>query len=438
MAIIYLIDEISALFLKWNFRNIFDLGISALEDAHRAAAVLIATASPPPSAAPHSQPPARAIVTARSGAVAMLSGLFGRTRRTPADVTKALRDALAAGRAVRDDADVDDKARQKASDAISSSLRSVKEILSAEAPSGGGGAPASADAADGARDSVGELVRIAQRTDLLLAVAKSLELMEFEARKDAVQVFNNLMRRGLSTPADAAAKADGEADEANHLVGDAGAILECLVQGYDNAEIALNCGSMLRECVRSESMARVLVESQTFWRFFDLVELNDFDVASDAFASFKEALTRHVAIAASFMERNLDQFMTSYNLLLRSQNYVTRRQSLKLLGEMLIERANFKIMTRYIASATNLRLIMYLLLDQRKNIQFETFHVFKVFVANPKKTLEVRQILLRNKDRLLSYLKDFLSDRVDEQFHVDRNLILEEIRTLAPLPEPAV
>lgn len=364
----------------------------------------------------------------------MLSGLFGRTRRTPADVTKALRDALAQGRATLDDASADNKARQKASDAISASLRSVKDVLSAESapPASAGGPPAAADAAGA--DAVGELVRIAQTTDLLAAIASSLALMEFEARKDAVQVFNNLMRRGLSSGGDT--QGTGEADEEeNHLVSDASGILECLVDGYNNAEIALNCGSMLRECVRSEAMARCLVSSPKFWKFFDLVELNDFDVASDAFASFKEALTRHVGIAAAFMEANIDQFVTSYNLLLRSQNYVTRRQSLKLFGEMLIERANFKIMTHYIASATNLQLIMQLLLDQRKNIQFEAFHVFKVFVANPKKTADVRRILLKNKSKLLSYLKDFLCDRADEQFHVDRNLILEEIRDLAPLSE---
>lgn len=37
-----------------------------------------------------------------------------------------------------------------------------------------------------------------------------------------------------------------------------------------------------------------------------------------------------------------------YNILLRSANYVTRRQSLKLLGELLLDRANFQVMMRYI------------------------------------------------------------------------------------------
>lgn len=37
-----------------------------------------------------------------------------------------------------------------------------------------------------------------------------------------------------------------------------------------------------------------------------------------------------------------------YNSLLTSENYVTRRQSLKLLGEILLDRSNFDVMMKYI------------------------------------------------------------------------------------------
>lgn len=36
-------------------------------------------------------------------------------------------------------------------------------------------------------------------------------------------------------------------------------------------------------------------------------------------------------------------------------------------------------MTKYIADAENLKLMMNLLRDKSRNIQFEAFHVFKVF-----------------------------------------------------------
>lgn len=332
-------------------------------------------------------------------------GFFGKVpKKSAQDVTRALGESIREGRNT-----TDARTQKKVREDISKYIHALKVMLFTD----------STENAEANAENVDELMRLSRKGDLLTLLAENLSLMEFETRKDAVQIFNNLLRRGVGD-------VHGSTIGANN-----GAILELLVSGYDNSEIALNCGSMLRECLRYESLTVLLLESPKFWRFFDLVELSDFDVASDAFASFKEVLTRHVNVSAAFIERNLDHFVTSYNNLLRSQNYVTRRQSLKLLGEMLLERANFKIMTSYIASPTNLRLIMNLLLDQRKNIQFEAFHVFKIFVANPNKPPDVRQILVRNKERMLSYLKDFLSDRKDEQFQEDRKVILEEVRKLS-------
>lgn len=61
-----------------------------------------------------------------------------------------------------------------------------------------------------------------------------------------------------------------------------------------------------------------------------------------------------------------------------SPNYVTKRQSIKLLGEILLDRANYNIMLAYVDSPDHLKLTMNLLRDKSKNIQYEAFHVFKV------------------------------------------------------------
>lgn len=58
---------------------------------------------------------------------------------------------------------------------------------------------------------------------------------------------------------------------------------------------------------------------------------------------------------------------------------MTKRQSIKLLGEILLDRANFQVMTTYVDRGENLKLCMNLLKDDRKMVQYEGFHVFKVF-----------------------------------------------------------
>jgi len=59
------------------------------------------------------------------------------------------------------------------------------------------------------------------------------------------------------------------------------------LDSYDNPDTALNCGMMLRECLKHESLARVVLNSKGVWKFFDYVEMSTFDIASDAFSTFK-------------------------------------------------------------------------------------------------------------------------------------------------------
>ena len=160
---------------------------------------------------------------------------------------------------------------------------------------------------------------------------------------------------------------------------------------------------MLRECCRYEELTKLMITSEQFYKFFEYVELSTFDIASDAFLTFRvsfiynffsfihsfslklnlmkqnqDLLTRHKTLCATFLEQNYEKFFEHYQKLLHSDNYVTRRQSLKLLGELLLDRYNFTVMTRYISNPDNLKLMMNMLREKSRNIQFEAFHVFKV------------------------------------------------------------
>jgi calcium binding protein 39 len=88
-------------------------------------------------------------------------------------------------------------------------------------------------------------------------------------------------------------------------------------------------------------------------------------------------------------------------------------------------------MTTYVASGDNLKLTMNLLKDDRKMVQYEAFHVFKVFVANPNKSDEVRRILIKNKGRLLRFLPGVLEGRTDDdQFLDEKSFLVRQIELL--------
>jgi len=186
---------------------------------------------------------------------------------------------------------------------------------------------------------------------------------------------------------------------------------------------------MLRECVRHEPLAKIVLAND-FYKLFTYVDRANFDVASDAFATFKDLSTKHKTLCAEFLEKNYDEIFQQYTVLLNSQNYVTKRQSLKLLGELLLDKANFNVMMKYISSQDNLKLMMNLLRDKSRNIQFEAFHVFKVFVANPTKTKPILEILVRNREKLVAFLTNFHNDKEDDQFAEEKAFLLKQISQL--------
>eukprot|EP00160_Parvularia_atlantis_P021821 Unigene960_Nuclearia_a/m.3071 Unigene960_Nuclearia_a/g.3071 ORF Unigene960_Nuclearia_a/g.3071 Unigene960_Nuclearia_a/m.3071 type:complete len:331 (-) Unigene960_Nuclearia_a:106-1098(-) len=327
--------------------------------------------------------------------------LFKTKSKSPQELVKLAKETL-------QKLDSDPKNQAKHVEELSKHLAAVKHILYGDAEN------------EPVAEIVAQLAQEVYSNDLLQLLVQNIGKLEFEAKKDVAQIFNNLLRRQIGTRSPTVEYLSSREQ-----------VLYDLLRGYENADVALNCGMILRECIRHESLAKVLLHSQNFYLFFDYVDTSTFDIASDAFTTFKDLLTKHKALVAEFLEANYDKVIEKYTGLLNSNNYVTKRQSLKLLGELLLDRSNFNIMTVYISNADNLKLMMNLLRDKSRNIQFEAFHVFKVFVANPNKAKPILDILLKNKEKLVSFLSNFHNDRQDdEQFNDEKTFLLKQIQDL--------
>jgi len=321
--------------------------------------------------------------------------------RQPPDLVRGLRDAIPR----LEQGAPGGETRRKATEEISKNLQTIKAMLY------GDGEPVP--------EVVAQLAQETYNTDLMLLLVQAISRFEFEARKDVVQIFNNLLRRQIGS----------RWPTVEYLASRPDVVFAALA-GYENEEVALNTGMILKEMLRHEPLAKILLYSDEFYRFPHYIESTTFGISCDAFANFKETLTRHKPMVAEYLDKHYDRFFSSLTTLILSTNYVTKRQSLKLLGEILLDRANFTVMTRYIANEANLKMMMNLLRDKSKNIQFEAFHVFKVFVANPKKPPQIEGILRRNKDKLLSFLKNFHNDKEDEQFSDEKQFLIVQIQGL--------
>jgi len=340
-----------------------------------------------------------------------MSSFFKRGKKSPPDLIRStkkhidiLLTELKNEEGKTDKTEAKSEKIKKAMDKITANLSDMKFMLYGDGDN------------DPKQENVKKLADELFGSDLLLIILQQMKNFDFEARKDVAQIYNFVLRQRKK--------------EALEYVNSHPEILKTLVLGYKESEIALNCGSILREVIRIDQLCEMLLNSPLFDFFFEYVSLPTFDVASDAFATFKLMLTKHKVLCAKFLEKNFDEIFKKYNELLQSKNYVTKRQSLKLLGELLLNRANFNVMIKYINAPQNLKVMMNLLRGNTKAIQFEAFHVFKIFVANPKKAKPIVDILVRNRDKLIEFLKKFQKDKEDEQFNDEKAILLATLEQL--------
>lgn len=274
-------------------------------------------------------------------------------------------------------------------------------------------------------ESFGELTRAVFHEDILVIIVRHLEALTFETRKDLIHVILNLSQR-----APTGAVSEDMHSLAVDYIQDHPEILEMLLDGYKTT-IPLSCGTMLKEFIKVEPLAALflkLCDTYQFKRIFVAMNDSNFETSSDASILLKDLLTRYKSMIAKYFEERFE-FFTWFEVLLTSANYATRRFSLNLLSGILLDRTHFTTMTRYIASDSNLKLIMTLLKDPSQAIRYESFHIFKVFVANPNKNEAIVKILAKNKERLIEYLKDFSAED-NEEMEDEKFLLIREISKL--------
>mmetsp|Transcript_33129 Transcript_33129/g.46257 ORF Transcript_33129/g.46257 Transcript_33129/m.46257 type:complete len:318 (+) Transcript_33129:206-1159(+) len=216
-------------------------------------------------------------------------------------------------------------------------------------------------------------------------------------------------------------------------------ILILLVRGasvkcYDSGEI-------FRACLTNSSAVHYLVlNSPLVWQYFKFVAQEDFELSSDAFKSFKTIVSRRKADKekreiTKFLKDNFDKFFKNFCDLLMSDVFHVKLQALKLLSEILQKRENFSVMVKFISYPSHLHLMIDNLCaddSREKGMKFQAFHVFKFFVANPKKGKTILNVLRARRTEILKTLIEM--KRTEEQSEIEYGrelpLLIDRIREL--------
>jgi calcium binding protein 39 len=309
-----------------------------------------------------------------------MSFLF-RNKNSPSELVKSTKKWLTV-------LDKDKRATEK----ISSKLSAMKSIfygtISGDSCIGSGG-----------ELKITQLCEELLSSKILLDLLQRLVLkeLEFESRKDVADIYNYILRHQQASD-----------QQMTRYVQEHKEIIFLLVKGYNDSTIALHCGSILREMVRHESLNKLLLTTEVLDRFFHYMQSSSFDICSDAFSTFNLMLTAHRSQCAKFLGENFEKFFSHYNSLLESQNYVTKRQSLKFLRELLLYHRNREILTRYINNPDNLKIILnFLSTSTIDATQLAGFHIFELFVLNKEKSTLIIELLSRNKKKLVNSIKMF-------------------------------
>lgn len=158
-------------------------------------------------------------------------------------------------------------------------------------------------------DQVAQLVTSIIQEDVLHSLARSIHLLPFETRKDTQAIFSYVLR---FKPANSTAS---EPPAISYIVDARPEVIIELCRGYEHRESAMPCGIVLREALKHESVAAIILydhssqnESATkmddidfeaeqtgegiFWNFFSWIDRGAFEVSTDAFTTFRVSSTR--------------------------------------------------------------------------------------------------------------------------------------------------
>jgi len=245
--------------------------------------------------------------------------------------------------------------------------------------------------------------------------------LDFEARKDVMRLFGALLRLGTQPVVE-------------NLRGNP-QILQLLLDGCGNEEVALNSNMMLRSCAHNPKLVGTMLEAGFAMGLLKLTGHENFSISSDAFASLREVLLTHKAISAEYLAKRSTEFFEKFNALLQRDDYVTKRQGLRLLGEILLDRSFMKVMLAYVGNEQYLQIHMNLLRENSKALQVDAFHIFKIFAANPKKPQKVQQILYKNRERLIKLIGTLKPNKgEDTSFTDDQAAVVKSLMSLEAPP----
>eukprot|EP01084_Bolivina_argentea_P048848 89928_1 len=247
------------------------------------------------------------------------------------------------------------------------------------------------------------------KENLFLKLAENMAYLPFEAKKRNADILNYVIRRCVKNRSHVYIQCKTDRNGYNPII-------QALLDDYNQ-----NSSSVIQEMVKRPELTNMLLNQIKFkidghnnkstkptenknddndqddYDLVDellvLVENPIFHISSDAFRSLETLLIRgQKKYTSNYLNKHYHRIFQGLNKLIKSDHFVTQKKTFVFLRELLVK--NRDVMIKYVANKANLAMIMNLMHRNRDNsVSFEAFHIFKMFVANPRKQKDVHMIL---------------------------------------------
>jgi calcium binding protein 39 len=261
------------------------------------------------------------------------------------------------------------------------------------------------------------------KSDFIPLAFDALRSLPIEQRKQFTNIFTGSIALQVGTSSPVAAWVQAHPDWIDRLLG-----------FYDTADLAVYAGEMLRICIKHEALARLLQAPARLDRLVSHFTESHFDVSADSFATFRE-LIFNAPHARVYLRDNYRSVVDRLHATLTEGTYTPSRQTLKLIGEMIMSFDDFQ--DAYLTDEKNLIIVMKLMVSTYRNISMEAFHIFKLFVVREGKPEPILKILRKNYEKLVNFLGDLLDGIEDRELQDEKDVLVGILSALPPPRTPS-
>ena len=206
--------------------------------------------------------------------------------------------------------------------------------------------------------------------------------------------------------------------------------LEIFLNYLTNSHLTLYINLILRSCFLNEQFIHFLFENNIPSMFYQYFNINSFDILSSNFQTFEDLLFNFSEYSMDYISTNYQIYSIFFKLMLMKSNYLIKLLFLPLLLKILINENSKIILLNFLSDSENLFFILNLFNTNSIRILNATYHIFKLFILNPKKNYLIKSIIISNNEQILKLLKKIKFNIDDIDLINQKDLLINKIVNL--------